>query len=78
MYFVSLHGHGTSVSPGASGAPTLCTAGTQLAPRAIMASAASPMRVIVPMLTTTYGESVTCTPYFVMGDPRGPMANGTT
>ena len=36
------------------------------------------MRVMVPMLTTTYGESVTCTPYFVIGEPIGPMAKGTT
>src|SRR5918993_826813 len=28
MYFVSLHGQGTSVSPGSSGAPTLCRPGT--------------------------------------------------
>src|SRR5690606_28796483 len=29
MYFVSLHGHGTSCSPGSSGAPTEWTALTQ-------------------------------------------------
>ena len=28
MYFSLLHGHGTSSSPGASGAPTLCMHGT--------------------------------------------------
>ncbi len=78
MYFVSLQGHGTSCWPGASGAPTLCTAGTQDAPRAIASRAGSPMRVIVPMLTTTYGESVTCTPKRAIGEPMGPIAKGTT
>jgi len=36
------------------------------------------MRVMMPMLATTYGESVTWTPYRVSGPPTGPIANGTT
>ena len=30
------------------------------------------------MLTTTYGESVSCTPICDMGEPTGPMLNGRT
>ena len=30
------------------------------------------------MLTTTYGESVTSMPYWVIGLPIGPIANGMT
>src|SRR5215204_1511427 len=30
------------------------------------------------MFTTTYGESVSCTPICDMGDPMGPMLNGST
>ncbi len=30
------------------------------------------------MFTTTYGESVSCTPICDMGDPIGPMLNGST
>ena len=41
-------------------------------------SAAWPARVIVRMLTATYGESVTSTPMYESGEPSGPMLNGTT
>jgi len=37
-----------------------------------------PMRVIIFMLTTTYGESVTWTPMWEMGEPSGPMLKGMT
>ena len=30
------------------------------------------------MLTTTYGESVSCTPIRDIGEPTGPMQNGST
>ena len=53
MYFSALHGQATSVSPGSRGAPTECIAGTHARPAVICSSAADPMRVIVPMLTTT-------------------------
>ena len=36
------------------------------------------MRVMILMLTTAYGESVIWTPSCEMGDPSGPMLNGTT
>ena len=36
------------------------------------------MRVMMRMLTATYGESVSCTPMWAMGEPSGPMENGTT
>ena len=41
-------------------------------------SAAWPARVIVRMLTATYGESVISTPMYESGEPSGPMLNGTT
>ena len=53
MYLVSLHGHGTSVSPSSSGAPMLWTAGTHSVLSVIRFSAADPIRVIRFMLTTT-------------------------
>ena len=81
-YLRGLHGHGTSAtrvpSDETSGAPTLCTAGTQAAP-ARMRSTTSPVtRVMTPMLTTTYGESVSCTPNRASGLSTGPIENGTT
>ena len=36
------------------------------------------MRVIIFMLTTTYGESVNSTPNAEIGEPSGPIENGTT
>ena len=36
------------------------------------------MRVMIRMLTATYGESVSCTPIWAIGDPSGPMEKGTT
>src|SRR6476659_2929763 len=38
----------------------------------------SPMRVIMRMFTTTYSESVICTPYLENLDPVGPMQKGIT
>ena len=34
------------------------------------------MRAMMRMLTTTYGESVSCTPIRDIGPPTGPMLNG--
>ena len=73
-----LQGHGTSSSPGASGAPTEWTQGTNSPSGPSTSSAAWPARVIVRMLTATYGESVTSTPMYDRGEPSGPMLNGTT
>ena len=36
------------------------------------------MRVMIRMLAATYGESVSCTPTWAIGDPSGPIENGTT
>ena len=78
MYLLSgLHGHATSASPSPSGAPTLCTHGTH-SPSPSTSSAPWPMRVMIRMLTATYGESVSCTPMWAIGEPSGPIENGTT
>ena len=78
MYLLSpLHGHGTSACPSASGAPSECRHGTK-APVPSVSRTSEPVRVITPMLTTTYGESVIWTPMCAMGDPTGPMLNGIT
>src|SRR5579875_2979859 len=78
MYLVSLHGHGTSCSPSASGLPTECTAGTKKPSSPIASSAALPIRVMIFIETTTYAESVISTPSAEILDPSGPMQNGTT
>ena len=78
MYFVSLHGHGTSACPGASGAPTEWTARTNDPRSSIARSAAVPIRVMIRIEVTTYGESVISTPTWEMPLPSGPMQNGTT
>ena len=78
MYLLSAsHGHGTSAWPTSSGAPTEWTHGTNSSSPS-KSSTAEPMRVMVRMLTTTYGESVSWTPMWAMGDPNGPIENGTT
>ena len=54
MYFSSLHGHGTSFCPAASGMPTECMQGTtRTAPLSISSSTGSPIRVMIRMFTTT-------------------------
>ena len=78
MYLVSLHGHATSCWPSASGMPTECTAGTKNPSSPIASSAALPIRVMIFMEMTTYGESVISTPSAEIFDPSGPMQNGTT
>ena len=53
MYLLSaLHGHGTSASPSASGAPTECRHGTH-SPSPSTSRAPCPMRVMIRMLTAT-------------------------
>ena len=78
MYLVSLHGHATSSAPGASGAPTLCRALTKPSLSSMRSSACLPIRVMIRIETTTYAESVICTPSREIGEPSGPMQNGTT
>ena len=78
MYLLSgLHGHGTSASPSARGAPTECRHGTQ-SPSPSTSRAAWPIRVMIRMLTATYAESVSWTPMWAMGEPSGPIEKGTT
>ncbi|MCY1345617.1 hypothetical protein D9M71_789450 [compost metagenome] len=78
MYLVGLHGHGTSFSPAASGLPTVCTHGTNSPSVPSTSYTARPMRVMMRMLTATYGESDSCTPICAIGEPSGPIENGTT
>ena len=79
MYFSLLHGHGTSFAPLASGAPNECTQGTtRFSPLSISLNTGSPIRAMILMLATTYGESVSCTPICAIGEPTGPMLNGST
>src|SRR6201995_569693 len=78
MYFSSLHGHATSAGSGSSGAPTVWTAGTKKPSLPRASGAALPMRVMTFIEMTTYGESVISTPRAEIGEPTGPMQNGTT
>ena len=79
MYFSLLQGQATSLWPGKSGAPTLWTQGTtRFSPLSISSNTRLPMRAMMRMLTTTYGESVNWTPIWDMGPPMGPMLNGST
>ena len=63
---------------GSSGAPSECTHGTNSPSSPSTSSAPCPARVIMRMLTATYGESVISTPMYESGEPSGPMLNGTT
>src|SRR4051794_33666220 len=79
MYlFSASHGHGTSASPSARGAPTEWTHGTNSPSEPNTSSAPWPMRVMIRIDTATYAESVNSTPMWAMGDPSGPIENGTT
>src|SRR5258708_6344600 len=79
MYLSGLQGHGTSAAPGARGMPTLCTQGTtRFSSRSMAASTGAPMRAMIRVLTTTYGESVSCTPICDIGEPTEPMLNAST
>jgi hypothetical protein len=54
MYLLSaLHGHGTSASPSASGAPTECRQGTKSPSSPSTSRAAWPMRVMIRIETAT-------------------------
>ncbi len=73
-----LHGHATSVCPGASGAPTECTHGTNAPSAPSTSYTAFPIRVIIFMFATTYGLSESSMPMCAMWLPIGPIENGTT
>src|SRR6202012_2574398 len=78
MYLVSLHGHDTSFSPAASGAPTECTHGTNSPSSPSTSYTLRPMRVMMRMLVATYGLSLNSMPMCAIGEPSGPIENGTT
>ncbi len=79
MYLISaLVGHGESFSPSASGAPTEWTQGTNSPVEPSASKAPWPMRVMIRIETTTYGESVSWTPMCDLSEPSGPIENGTT
>ncbi len=78
MYLWSLlHGQRTSSCPTPSGIPTECRQATNppSVPRASIAS--RPIRVMMRMLIATYAESVSSTPICEIGEPSGPIENGT-
>ena len=57
MYFTSLHGPRDIGLPRLSGAPTECRQATKSASSAVMAASAErPIRVMILILTTTYGS----------------------
>ena len=78
MYFVSLHGHGTSAWPGFSGAPIECRQGTKSASSPIRSSTSVPIRAMMRIEHTTYAESVISTPNIGASASSGPMQNGIT
>ncbi len=78
MYLTGLHGHGTSCWPASSGWPTLCTHGTKSPSSPSTSYTSRPMRVMIRMFTATYGLSDSSTPTCAIGEPSGPIENGTT
>src|SRR5512133_2927451 len=78
MYLVLLQGHFTSACPGSSGAPTVCTQGTNLPSMPRASYTARPMRVMIFMFTATYALSDSSMPMCAIGEPIGPIENGTT
>src|SRR4249919_330536 len=61
-----------------SSSPIECRPRTKEPSRSMRASAAAPMRVMMRMLATTYGESVISTPQRDSGESIGPMQYGMT
>lgn len=60
------------------GLPTECRHLTNSAPCAKACRTGTPMRVMIRIELTTYGESVISIPIFDNGEPTGPMLNGIT
>ena len=75
MYlFSASHGHGRSGLAGSSsGYPTEWMPRTKSSLLPSASRTRCPTRVMMCMLATTYGESVTITPTLAMGEPTGPM-----
>ena len=61
-----------------SSSPVECRPLTNVPSRSMRASAGAPMRVMMRMLATTYGESVISTPQREIGESIGPMQYGIT
>src|SRR6478752_259061 len=78
MYLVLLFGQLELFSPGCSGTPTVCTQGTNSPLTPSTSYTALPMRVMIFMLTATYGLSDSSMPMWAIGEPSGPIENGTT
>src|SRR4029077_15284437 len=81
MYFFfgsGSHGQETSFCPGCNGAPTECMHGMNAPSAPSLSSTVLPMRVMMRMLTTTYGESETSIPTLQIGESNGPIAKGIT
>ena len=69
----SLHGHGDVLPAPASGCPTECSAGTKSPSLADEVEGGLPMRVMMRIDTTTYGESVSSDAE--LGDARAERAH---
>src|SRR5437588_11778458 len=79
MYLLSaLHGHGTSSLGSEIGAPTECRHGMNSPSSPSASSASCPILVMIRIDAATYVESVSCTPMYEIGEPIGPIENGTT
>ena len=79
MYlFSALHGHGTSAWPRLERRADRVHARHELAVGAEHVERGLAHAGHVRMLTATYAESVSCTPMCAMGEPSGPIENGTT
>jgi hypothetical protein len=77
--FSGLHGHRESSSPGKSRTPTEMQTGDKLASLSERFKRGIPgHRIIIAMLSATYGESVVWTPRRAIGEPMGPIENGMT
>src|SRR5262245_32980406 len=78
MYLVSLQGQVTSSCPSDSGIPTEWTHGTNSPSSPSTSRAGAPILVMIRIDVATYAESVSWTPIWEIGDPSGPIENGTT
>ena len=77
MYLVGLHGQATSFCPARAARPRV-HARNEAPRRRARRAPCRPMRVMIRMLTATYGMSDSSTPMCAIGEPSGPMLNGTT
>src|SRR5438045_888151 len=71
-------GQETSFCPGSKGAPTECAQGMKVPSVPSLSTTVLPMRVMMRMFTTTYGESEISIPTLQIGESSGPIAKGIT